>query len=60
VAVEVLLDAAAALVAGVAGEADDVEGIHHRDRIRQFFGGGGLEAGEAVDLFQLKCRISRL
>ena len=48
VSVEVLLDPAAALVEGVAGEADDVEGIHHRDRVRQFFGGGGLEAGEAV------------
>jgi hypothetical protein len=25
-----------------------VEGIHHRDRVGEFFGGGRLEAGEAV------------
>src|SRR5690606_27008353 len=36
------------LVQRVAGQADDVEGVHHRDRVRQLFGGGGLEAGEAV------------
>ena len=38
VSVKVLLDPAAALVEGVAGEADDVEGVHHRDRVGQLFG----------------------
>src|SRR5690606_4213334 len=48
VTVQLLLNAAAALVQRVAGQADDVEGVHHRDRVRQLLGGGGLEAGEAV------------
>jgi len=33
VAVEVLLGAASAPVEGVAGEADHVERVHHRDRV---------------------------
>jgi hypothetical protein len=41
-----LLEALTAAVQGVAGQRDDVEGVHHRDRVRQLFGGGGLEAGE--------------
>ena len=44
----VLLDPAAAPVQGVAGQADDVEGVHHRDRVGQLLGGGGLEPGEPV------------
>ena len=48
VAVDDLLDPAAAPVQGIAGEADDVEGVHHRDSVGQFLGGGGLEPGEAV------------
>ena len=47
-AVEVLLDAAPAPVERVAGEADHVERVHHRDRVGQLLGGGGLEPGEAV------------
>jgi hypothetical protein len=48
VAVDDLLDPAATLVQGIAGEADDVEGVHHRNSVGQFLGGGGLEPGEAV------------
>ena len=48
VAVDDLLDPAAAPVEGVAGEADDVERVHHRDSVGQLLGGGGLEPGEAV------------
>ena len=48
VPVEVLLDPASAPVQRVAGQADDVEGIHHRDRVGQLLGGGGLEPGEPV------------
>jgi hypothetical protein len=47
-AVDGLLDTPAALIERVAGQPDDVEGIHHRDRVGEFLGGGGLEAGEAV------------
>jgi hypothetical protein len=43
-----LLDAAAALVQSIAGQAHDVERVHHRDRVGQFFAGGGLETGEPV------------
>jgi len=48
VAVDGLLHTPAAPVECVAGEADDVEGIHDRDRVGKFLGGRGLEAGEPV------------
>jgi len=48
VPVGVLLDASAALVQRVAGQTDDVEGIHDRDSVGQLFAGGGLEPGEPV------------
>ena len=48
VAVEVLLDAASAVVERVAGETDDVERVHHRDGVGELLGGGGLEPGEPV------------
>ena len=48
VSVDGLLDAAPALVEGVAGQADHVEGIHDRGRVGQLFASRGLEAGEAV------------
>ena len=48
VAAGVLLDPASAVVQGVAGQADYVEGVHHRDRVGQLLGGGGLEPGEPV------------
>lgn len=42
------LDPASAAVQRIAGQANDVDRIHHGDCIGQLFGGGGLEAGEAV------------
>ena len=56
VAVQVLLDPAAAPVQGVAGQPDDVEGVHHRDRVGQLLGGGGLEPGEPVHRDDLHAR----
>jgi hypothetical protein len=47
-AVQALLDATTAGVEGVAGEADDVERVHHRLRVRELLADGGLEAGEPV------------
>jgi hypothetical protein len=44
----VLLDALAAAVQCVAGQGDDMERVHDRDRVGKLFGGGGLEAGEPV------------
>jgi len=43
-----LLDPASAPIECVACQADDVEGVHHRDRVGQLLGGGGLEASESV------------
>ena len=43
VAMELLLDPAAAPVERVTGQADDVERIHHGDGVGQFLGGRGLE-----------------
>lgn len=40
--VQLLLDPPAAAVQRVAGEADDLEGVHDGDRIEQFLGGGCL------------------
>jgi len=43
-----LLHSSPALVQRVAGQPHNVEGIHDRNRVRELFGGGGLEAGEPV------------
>ncbi len=43
-----LLHSAAAVVECFAAEAHRVERIHHRDGVGEFFGGGGLEPGEAI------------
>ncbi len=48
VAMKGLLDPAPAPVEGVAGQPDDVEGVHHRHGVGELFGRGGLEAGEPV------------
>ena len=56
VAEGVVLHAATAQVHSVAGEADDVEGVHHRDGLRDLFGGGGLEPGEPFHRDDLRRR----
>jgi len=48
VAVQALLDPTAALAESVAGEAHDMEGVHHRGRVGGLLGGRGLEPGEPV------------
>lgn len=48
VAMDGLLDPAATPVQCVAGQADDVEGVHDRDGVGKFLAGGGLEAAEPV------------
>ena len=58
--VEFLLNASAALIQGVAGEVYDVEGIHDRPRVGEFFSGGALKPGESIhrdDLNTLTPRI---
>jgi hypothetical protein len=48
VAVDGLLDPAAALIERLAGRADHVVGVHHGGDLGQFLDRGGLEPGEAV------------
>lgn len=44
----VALHPPSAVIEGVAGELDDMEGVHHRDCVGDLFRGGGLESGEPV------------
>ena len=46
--VKFLLNAPAALIQGVIGEVHDVQGIHNRPCIGEFFGGGALKPGESI------------
>ena len=58
--VEFLLNASATLIQGVAGQVHDVEGIHDRPCVGEFFGGGALKPGESIhsdDLDTLTPRI---
>ena len=43
-----MLNAPAVLIQGVAGEVHDMEGIHNRPCIGEFFGGGALKPGESI------------
>ena len=60
VPVQVLLHPTPAAVQGVGGQVHDVEGVHHRGRLRQFLGGGGLESGEPVHRHHLQARTPGL
>ena len=46
--VKFLLNAPAALIQGVASQVHDVEGIHDRPCIGEFFSGGALKPGESI------------
>ena len=52
-AMDLLLDTLPGRVQGVADELDDMERIHHRDRVRDHFRGSGLEAGETIHTHDL-------
>ena len=58
--VKFLLDAPSALIQGVAGQVHDVEGVHDRGCVWEFFGGGAFEPGESIhsdDLDALAPRV---
>ena len=58
--VKFLPGAPAALIQGVAGEVYDVEGVHDRSRVGEFFSGCALEPGESIhrdDLDALAPRV---
>ena len=46
--VEFLLDAPAALIESITGQAHDMEGIHDRPRAGEFFSGCAFEPGESI------------
>ena len=58
--VEFLLDAPSALIQGVAGEAYDVEGVHDRGCVGEFFGGGAFEPGESIHRDDLNALTPRI
>ena len=58
--VEFLLDTSAAFIESIAGQVHDVEGVHDRGCVWEFFGGGAFEPGESIhsdDLDALAPRI---
>ena len=46
--VKFLLDAPAALIESITSKVYDVEGIHDRGCVGEFFGGGAFEPGESI------------
>ena len=45
--VKFLLDTSAAFIESIPGQMHDVEGVHDRGCVWEFFGGGALEPGES-------------
>ena len=58
--VEFLLDAPSALIQGVAGEVYDVEGVHDRGCVWEFFSGSALEPGESIHCDDLDALAPRI
>ena len=46
--VKFLLDASAAFIESISGQVHDVEGVHDRGCVWEFFSGGAFEPGESV------------
>ena len=46
--VKFLLDASAAFIESIPGQVHDVEGVHDRPCVWEFFGGGAFEPGESI------------
>ena len=58
--VKFLLDASAALIQGVASEVYDVEGVHDRGCVWEFFGGCAFEPGESIHCDDLDALAPRV
>ena len=58
--VKFLLNAPSALIQGVASEVYDVEGIHDRPCVGEFFGGGALKPGESIHRDDLNALTPRV
>ena len=46
--VKFLLNASAAFIESISGQVHDVEGVHDRPCVWEFFGGGAFEPGESI------------
>ena len=46
--VKFLLNASAAFIESISGQVHDVEGVHDRGCVWEFFGGGAFEPGESI------------
>ena len=58
--VKFLLDTSAAFIESIPGQVHDVEGVHDRPCVWEFFGGGAFEPGESIhrdDLDTLTPRV---
>ena len=58
--VKFLLNAPAALIESIPGEVYDVEGIHDRPRVGEFFGSGAFEPGESIHCDDLNTLTPRV
>ena len=58
--VEFLPGASAALVESISGQVHDVEGVHDRGCVWEFFGGGALKAGESIHRDDLNAAAPRV
>ena len=58
--VEFLPGASAALVESIPGQVHDVEGVHDRGCVEEFFGGGALKAGESIHCDDLNALVPRV
>ena len=55
--VKFLLDASAAFIESISGQVHDVEGVHDRPCVWEFFGGGAFEPGESIHRDDRACLI---
>ena len=58
--VKFLLNAPAALIESITGQVYDVEGVHDRPRVGEFFGGGALKPGESIHRDDLNILAPRI
>ena len=58
--VKLLLDAPAALIESIPGKVYDMEGVHDRPRVGEFFSGGALKAGESIHRDELNAAAPRI
>ena len=55
-----MLNASAALIESITGQVHDVEGIHDRPRVWEFFGGGAFKPGESIHSDDLNALTPRV